>query len=76
MLMIVVVAALPANDSGLERIPRGPDQQTFPANADQVLETLDHSIPICADESCDTTADLPSEASLRTVNVNLTKPAG
>src|SRR5438874_9946542 len=34
-------------------------EQPFPANADQVLESLDHPIPVCADESCHTTADLP-----------------
>src|SRR6266700_8250714 len=33
-------------------------EQPFPANADEVLETLDHPIPVCADESCHTTADL------------------
>ena len=34
-------------------------EQPFPADADDVLETLDHPIPVCADESCHTTADLP-----------------
>src|SRR5437762_572641 len=34
-------------------------EQPFPADADAVLETFDHPIPVCADESCHTTADLP-----------------
>jgi L-alanine-DL-glutamate epimerase-like enolase superfamily enzyme len=33
-------------------------EQPFPADADKVLETLDRPIPVCADESCHTTADL------------------
>ena len=40
-------------------------EQPFPADADEILETLDHPIPLCADESCHTTADLSaSEESL------------
>src|SRR5439155_15241849 len=27
-------------------------EQPFPADSDEVLETLDHPIPVCADESC------------------------
>src|SRR5260370_16058525 len=33
-------------------------EQPFPADADKVLEALDHPIPVCADESCHTTSDL------------------
>jgi len=33
-------------------------EQPFPAEADAVLETLDHPVLVCADESCHTTADL------------------
>ena len=41
-------------------------EQPFPADADDVLETLEHPIPVCADESCHTTIDLPpSQESLR-----------
>src|SRR5207302_7511034 len=29
-------------------------EQPFPADADEVLESLDHPIPVCADESCHT----------------------
>src|SRR4029453_2412548 len=34
-------------------------KQPFPADADDVHETLQHPIPVCADESCLTTIDLP-----------------
>ncbi len=33
-------------------------EQPFPAANDDVLKTLDHPVPVCADESCHTTADL------------------
>src|SRR5438270_9572306 len=33
-------------------------EQPFPADADEVLQALDHPIPICADESCHTGANL------------------
>src|SRR2546425_3166762 len=46
-----IVPAL--KESGVELI-----EQPFPAHADAVLETLDHPILVCADESCHTTADL------------------
>ena len=39
-------------------------EQPFPADANNVLETLDHPIPVCADESCHTTADLPDSKSV------------
>src|SRR6266404_2529063 len=29
-------------------------EQPFPADADEVLESLDHPVPVCADESCHT----------------------
>src|SRR4029077_1819554 len=32
-------------------------EQPFPADADDVLQTLEHPIPVCADESCHTTID-------------------
>src|SRR5438128_424521 len=34
-------------------------EQPFPADADDVLESLDYPIPVCADESCHATRDLP-----------------
>src|SRR6266436_2393918 len=52
-------------------------EQPFPAEADEVLESLDHPIPICADESCHTTADLPRVKNrYEIVNVKLDKTGG
>jgi L-alanine-DL-glutamate epimerase-like enolase superfamily enzyme len=52
-------------------------EQPFPADADQVLETLDHPVPVCADESCHTTADLPRLTNrYEMINVKLDKTGG
>jgi L-alanine-DL-glutamate epimerase-like enolase superfamily enzyme len=52
-------------------------EQPFPAEADELLETLDHPIPVCADESCHTTADLPRlKNRYEVVNVKLDKTGG
>jgi L-alanine-DL-glutamate epimerase-like enolase superfamily enzyme len=52
-------------------------EQPFPANTDEVLEALDHPIPVCADESCHTTADLPRLTNrYEAVNVKLDKTGG
>ena len=52
-------------------------EQPFPAEADEVLESLDHPIPMCADESCHTTADLPRVKNrYEIVNVKLDKTGG
>jgi L-Ala-D/L-Glu epimerase len=52
-------------------------EQPFPANADDVLETLDHPIPVCADESCHTTADLPRlKNRYEAINIKLDKTGG
>jgi L-Ala-D/L-Glu epimerase len=52
-------------------------EQPFPANADEVLENLDHPIPVCADESCHTTADLPQlKNRYEMLNVKLDKSGG
>jgi L-Ala-D/L-Glu epimerase / N-acetyl-D-glutamate racemase len=52
-------------------------EQPFPANADDVLETLDHPVPVCADESCHTTADLSRVRNrYEMVNVKLDKTGG
>jgi L-alanine-DL-glutamate epimerase-like enolase superfamily enzyme len=52
-------------------------EQPFPADADEVLETFEHSIPVCADESCHTTADLPRlKNRYEVVNVKLDKTGG
>jgi L-alanine-DL-glutamate epimerase-like enolase superfamily enzyme len=52
-------------------------EQPFPADADEVLETLDHPIPVCADESCHTTADLARLTNrYEVINVKLDKTGG
>jgi L-Ala-D/L-Glu epimerase / N-acetyl-D-glutamate racemase len=52
-------------------------EQPFPADADHVLETLDHPVPVCADESSHTTADLPQlKKRYEMINVKLDKTGG
>ena len=52
-------------------------EQPFSAGSDEVLETLDHPIPICADESCHTTTDLPRLTNrYEVLNVKLDKTGG
>jgi L-alanine-DL-glutamate epimerase-like enolase superfamily enzyme len=52
-------------------------EQPFRADADEVLETLGHPIPVCADESCHTTTDLPRiKNRYETINVKLDKTGG
>ncbi len=52
-------------------------EQPFPADADEILEHLEHPVPICADESCHTTSDL-SRLTKRyeVVNIKLDKTGG
>jgi L-alanine-DL-glutamate epimerase-like enolase superfamily enzyme len=52
-------------------------EQPFPAGADEVLETLEHPVAVCADESCHTTADL-SRLVRRydAINIKLDKTGG
>ena len=65
-----IVPAL--KESGVELV-----EQPFSAHADDVLETLDHPIPVCADESCHTTADLPRLTNrYEVINVKLDKTGG
>lgn len=60
------------NELGVELI-----EQPFPADADDVLETLDHPIPVCADESCHTTNDLPHlKDRYDAINIKLDKTGG
>jgi L-Ala-D/L-Glu epimerase len=62
----------PLKELGVELI-----EQPFPADADEVLETLDHPIPVCADESCHTGADLPRiKSRYEMINVKLDKTGG
>jgi L-alanine-DL-glutamate epimerase-like enolase superfamily enzyme len=59
-------------ESGVELI-----EQPFSADADEILETLDHPIPVCADESCHTIADLPRLRNrYEVINVKLDKTGG
>jgi L-Ala-D/L-Glu epimerase len=59
-------------DLGVELI-----EQPFPSDADEVLEELDHVVPVCADESCHTSADLPRLTKrYEAVNVKLDKTGG
>ena len=52
-------------------------EQPFPADNDGILKTLDHPIPICADESCHDTADLERLVGLyEFVNIKLDKTGG
>ncbi|HEY4281583.1 MAG TPA: N-acetyl-D-Glu racemase DgcA [Chthoniobacterales bacterium] len=52
-------------------------EQPFPAGQDESLESLDHPIPVCADESCHTTADLPRLTKrYEAINVKLDKTGG
>lgn len=52
-------------------------EQPFAANADDILETLNHPIPICADESCHTSTDLPRlTGRYDMLNIKLDKTGG
>jgi L-alanine-DL-glutamate epimerase-like enolase superfamily enzyme len=52
-------------------------EQPFPANADDALDGLEHPIPVCADESCHTTHDLPRlRKRYDAINIKLDKTGG
>jgi L-alanine-DL-glutamate epimerase-like enolase superfamily enzyme len=52
-------------------------EQPFPADSDEVLENLDHPVPVCADESCHTTVDLPRIVRrYEAINIKLDKTGG
>jgi L-alanine-DL-glutamate epimerase-like enolase superfamily enzyme len=52
-------------------------EQPLPSDADQALRHVEHSVPICADESVHTAADLPRlEGLYDAVNVKLDKAGG
>jgi L-alanine-DL-glutamate epimerase-like enolase superfamily enzyme len=52
-------------------------EQPFSTSDDEVLQTLDHPMPVCADESCHTTADLPRlKNRYEVINVKLDKTGG
>src|SRR5437868_8711716 len=63
--------------SALHRLGVELIEQPFPADADGVLETLDHPIPVCADESCHVRTDLPRLLNrYEAINVKLDKTGG
>jgi len=65
-----IVSAL--NELGVELI-----EQPFPADADDVLQTLEHPVPVCADESCHTTLDLLRlKNRYEAINIKLDKTGG
>lgn len=52
-------------------------EQPFPDEKDMVLDTLPRPIPVCADESCHTAADLPGLVNrYQVVNLKLDKTGG
>jgi len=52
-------------------------EQPFPAKDDSVLAELDRAIPVCADESCHTSADLPRiSGRYDAINIKLDKTGG
>jgi L-alanine-DL-glutamate epimerase-like enolase superfamily enzyme len=52
-------------------------EQPFPADADDVLQTLEHPIPVCADESCHTTGHLSRLTNrYEAINIKLDKTGG
>ena len=61
----------------LERLEVELIEQPFLAKADNALENLEHPIPVCADESCHTAADLPRlKNRYEMINVKLDKTGG
>jgi len=63
--------------SALHRLGVELIEQPFPADADGVLETLEHPVPVCADESCHINADLPRLVNrYEAINVKLDKTGG
>lgn len=52
-------------------------EQPVPADADEGLADIDHAVPLCADESCHTSADIPRLAQrYDAVNIKLDKAGG
>jgi len=52
-------------------------EQPFPADGDEILASLGHPIPVIADESCHTAADIPRLGTLYDgVNIKLDKSGG
>jgi L-Ala-D/L-Glu epimerase len=63
--------------AALERAGVNLLEQPLPADADDALRDFSSRIPICADESCHTAADLPSLSNrYQAVNIKLDKTGG
>ena len=63
--------------AALERAGVSLLEQPLPADADDALREFSSRIPICADESCHTSADLPSLSNrYQAVNIKLDKTGG
>jgi len=61
----------------LERLSVSLLEQPLPADADDALRNFSSRIPICADEACHTTSDLPSlRDRYQAVNIKLDKTGG
>ncbi|MBN8885089.1 MAG: dipeptide epimerase [Rudaea sp.] len=61
----------------LERLSVSLLEQPLPADADDALAEFSSRIPICADESCHTAADLPALANrYQAINIKLDKTGG
>ena len=68
---------LEANLQAMARFGVEMVEQPLRAGADEALANVDHVVPICADESCHTSADLPTVKSLYdVVNIKLDKTGG
>ena len=62
----------PLKELGVELI-----EQPFPADTDEVLESLEHPLPVCADESSHTSADLARLLNrYEIINIKLDKTGG
>ena len=71
------VADLSRYSQGLEALGVEMIEQPLPANDDEALRGYESSIPLCADESCDSRADLDRLAGLYDlVNIKLDKTGG
>ncbi len=71
------VALLPELIAAAEAARVEAIEQPLPADADAALESASTSIPICADESVHTSADLPHlRAKYQAVNIKLDKSGG
>jgi L-alanine-DL-glutamate epimerase-like enolase superfamily enzyme len=67
---------LPAEADALRVLGVALIEQPLPANGDGALAAIQASVPFCADESCQSLADLPGLAGYQAINVKLDKAGG